>query len=501
MKQTLRDYQERAVRRVREEWEKHRAVCLVAPTGSGKTTMGAELVGSTRTVWIAHRRELIKQAADRLESCGVSVGCVCPGMPEDEHAQVQVCTVQTLLASGHRPPAELLVLDECHHYAPAAGEWTSLREAYPNSRVLGLTATPQRRDGSPLGDVFQALVEAASYSELVLAGHLTECHVYAAPEGRPGNGWSTDPIDAYRTHANGTRAFMFVNRVHHCHEWAAKFSVAGIPAVAVDGTTPKKERAEALSRFESGDALVLVNVNTMTEGVDVPAAATCILGRSSEHASGYLQMVGRILRPYPGKTHATLIDLVDATHQHGYPTEDRRYSLDGNAITLTRDVDLVTCLNCGAIHPASTSCPRCSFKRPVKEPPPVLIYSLSLRRVYAGRDTPSDAKELEWRRLFEFCRARKWSLKWAVDQYEKVFFERPSGELLNLIPQDERRAFYENDRAYGQSKGFKPGFPAARYRDVFGTWPPRSWESDRPDRSLSRAEIDAIVADRKRRTG
>ncbi len=143
---TLRSYQLRAVAHVRDRWARGiTRVCLVAPTGSGKTTMGAALARDRRVLWLAHRRELIDQAATRLrDQEGLRVGVICPGFTPDLFAPVQVCTIQTALAREIRPEADLVIADECHHYAKSNETWASFLDAYADKLHLGLTATPER---------------------------------------------------------------------------------------------------------------------------------------------------------------------------------------------------------------------------------------------------------------------------------------------------------------------------------------------------------------------
>lgn len=466
-----RGYQDRAHRRVLEAWERARTVCLCAPTGSGKTAMGSMHVtdaraAGQRVLWLAHTRELIRQACDRIGGAPI-----CPGMRPDPGNPVQVATVQTLLARGDRPPADLLVLDECHHYADTAPEFARVRQHYANVRTLGLTATPERLDGSPLGDVFAELVVAATYSELLNAGHLAECVVYAPPSDQAQSGWAMDPVEAYQRYAEGSPALVFLDRVPRCREWAAKFVDAGISAHVISAETPLDERAEALERFSRGSCRVLLNVACLTEGVDLPNARTVILGRAPSHASLYLQIVGRALRPHEDKPHALLIDLVDATSTHGYPTEDREYSLTGEAIQRSKTAALSTCLTCGAVYPAARKCPQCGWERPERPPPTVRIYDVALERVYAGQATPAEAKEREWDRLRGLCERKGWSITWAVQQYKKLFHEAPP------LTEDERRACYLALRQLGAERGWKPTAAAVRYKTLFGTWPRRVWSA------------------------
>lgn len=505
--QQPRDYQIRAERQTREQWAAgHGSVCLVCPTGGGKTTIGAMLCSSPlpgaaappRVVWVAHRKELITQAADRLRDAGLHVGIIAPGFPRTD-APIQVGTIQTLLARDIRPPADLVVLDECHHYALASEQWSSFLDAYaiatttadtfqaPTTpgptdhapvKLLGLTATPERRDGSCLGDIFTALVVAASYSELLAAGHLAPCVVYAPPPDKATSGWSCDPVMAYQKYAPGTIAFAFFDRVARSTEWERAFSLAGIQARTIDGKTPDRDREDILNGFARGNPRVVCNVATMTEGVDVPAAATCIMARCPQHPSTFLQMVGRVLRPHPGKPHALLLDISDATARHGYPTEDREYSLTGKAITRASKSAVRRCAECMAMYPSKLpACPMCGWVPPKPKPIEVRIYAAELRRVYQGADTPDEHKLAEFQRLIELAKRKGWALYFVIKEYKKLFAAEPDQQWLRALPEETRLAEYHSLKLAQVTRGFKPGFVAARYRSMFGVWPPREWSA------------------------
>lgn len=114
---------------------------------------------------------------------------------------------------------------------------------------------------------------------------------------------------------------------------AKRFRDVGVVAGTIEANTPIREREDLLDRFKRGSLRVLTNVNTLTEGVDVPEARTVILARAFGHVGGFLQAAGRALRPADGKADAILIDLPGSTIRHGLPTDDRAYSLEGRAIS------------------------------------------------------------------------------------------------------------------------------------------------------------------------
>jgi DNA repair protein RadD len=334
----LRDYQAAAVQAVRAAYaDGGRAICLVSPTGSGKTRMGVEFAarhlarGGRGVLWLAHRVELVQQAAERLRGEGVErVGVIAAGVDPDPDALVQVASTQTLLARGDIPDVSLLVADECHHYV--SEQWGELAKRYRSSVILGLTATPERGDGKPLGDLFDRLVVGASPRLLTDAGHLVPCHIEAPKRYNPKR-LSEDPVEAYQRVSPNGLALAFTRTVKGATQMSEAFEAAGIASGVVCGTTQSDVRACLIAKFSAGEIRVLVNVGVLTEGTDIPAADTCILARGIGSAGLYIQIVGRVLRPAPGKTRAVLLDLVGASNKHGPPAADREYSLAGRAIT------------------------------------------------------------------------------------------------------------------------------------------------------------------------
>lgn len=431
----LRDYQRDMIDRCRTAYGSGaRAPLVVVPTGGGKTVIGSYATAGAvdrggRVLWLAHRRELIDQAAARMVR---PTGRVMAGRPVDASAPIQVASVDTLQARGDLPDADLVVVDEAHH--ATANKIRTILERYPRARLLGLTATPQRSDGTALGDVFDALVEGPTVAEMIAAGHLVEVDVVGPAD--PGKALALDPVQAWLRYADGRPGFVFARTVKQSQEISAALQMAGVVAAHVDGTTAKGARDRTVELFRRGAIDVLSSVGVFTEGTDLPRAAVILLARGCDHVGTYLQMVGRGLRPAPGKGRALVVDLLGSVHKHGLPDDPRVWSLEGRAVRDARDEvpALTQCLGCGAVwrSGARRVCGRCGWEMPAPPAPKV-----------AEREM--------------------------VDLRDRL---RPHVEGLRPHAPAEAKARKLADlRSTAAARGYKPGWVQARFRAIYGHAP------------------------------
>ena len=340
-----RPYQQKAHDAVREAVRaKKRRILLVSPTGSGKTFMlsriiqGAEAKGK-RCAFFAHRRELLHQTVKTLRDFGIEAGLG----TERPDALTQVLSTQAAMMRGEVPPADIVFLDEAHHYA--SDEWSQLPLAYPEALIVGATATPERGDGRPL-TLFEHLIPVCQPSDLV-PEFLVPCEVIRPGRLLKPNEVAQDPVDAYRQHTNGRLAVVFVPSVELAKEMAAKFTSQGIPAEAVWGQMKKDDRDAALTRLATRRTLVVVNVFVLTEGWDCPPVDVVIIARRLATQGAFMQAAGRGLRTHPGKRRMTLLDLPGITWMHGHPLEDRVFSLEGFGMSRVGIKGISYCKSCG----------------------------------------------------------------------------------------------------------------------------------------------------------
>jgi superfamily II DNA or RNA helicase len=371
---TLRPYQVRAISELRAVYQSgRRAPVLVLPTGAGKTVVASEIIRSAvargnRVLFLVHRAELLSQSVAKLEGAGVTNLRIIQAGADlgSPIAPVAVASIPTLTRwTSRQPEAELVIIDEAHHVA--AKTWRRLADHYARSMLLGLTATPQRADSKPLGDIFDSIVVGATVKELTDLGALVPCRVYAPPCDLDAKQLALSPVAAYQQHAEGERAVIFCVTVEHAERVAAEMNAAGIATGVVHGEMAPPARASTLKALADGSLRAVASCHVLTEGFDCPPLSVCILARKPKPTGLYLQMVGRVLRPAPGKTHATLIDLCGSAHDHGPPDLDRDYSLDGHGISKPDRDAIRQCASCGAVFKAGpVGCPLCGVEMPRK---------------------------------------------------------------------------------------------------------------------------------------
>lgn len=422
---TPRPYQEAAHAELREAVANGmRRVLLVSPTGSGKTHMlsrvcaGANAKGR-RIAWFAPRRELVTQAVDSLRSFGVS-----------KSETVHVGTVQASLAKGEVPPADVVIVDEAHRVNDGAERWREIPKAYPDALVIGATATPETGSGAPLS-FFQHLITVAQPRDLVEDGYLVPCTTLRPGYVLKSNALAATPVDAYLKNASGRLAIVFAPDVRRAQEMASDFRGRNVPCEAIWGDMPVEDRDRVLSDFRLRRLLVVVNVMILTEGTDIPEVSCIILARKFATAGGYIQAVGRGLRPHPvsGKVDCVLIDLPGVSHLHGDPLENRIYSLDGE-LGITRAVAASDrfCRVCGEVIDVAGPCENCGHEN---ESPPIVITNDPLVKFARIRTDPVSVRVTRLAKWIKESRIKGHKDAASFYRYKGAYGAYPEREVIS----------------------------------------------------------------------
>lgn len=473
----LRPYQEQVIDGVHDALAAgKRAPLVVAATGSGKTVMASEIVHDEvdrgrRVLFLAHRRELIHQAHQKLYDHGNDAGVILAGHPARPGAMVQVASVQTLHARAVRgsamdlPPADMVVIDEAHH--ATARTYQAIVAAYPDAVVVGLTATPCRGDGRGLGGIFDCMIEAPSVADLIADGHLVPTKVYA-PDRPDLAGVRTERgdyveaqlaermdrpkligsiVEHWHRLAPGIRTVIFATGVRHSVHLRDELRRSGVAAEHLDGSTPIAEREAILSALARGSVDVVTNAQVLTEGWDCPEVAALILARPTKSLGLYRQMVGRVLRPAPGKAEALILDHAGAVYEHGLPDEPIAWTLDANqrAVAPAQKAraagtapGLTTCPECSAVRMGGKPCPACGW-RPTPRGEAFEVVDGRLGRVGADGGVKADvvgpAERMRWhRQLAQIAAERGYKSGWASHKYREKFGQWPAARDAGTEP-------------------------------------------------------------------
>ena len=365
------------------------AVLIVAPTGAGKTIIIAwlvfRIVKARKKVGVfAHRRELIKQASQKLTLNGIEHSLCMPGAVMGRSAVI-VGSVQTARRRLHQAimqDFDYLIFDEAHH--AIAGDYMAIMKANPTARVIGPTATPEREDGRGLGKscggIFDVMIQGPTVAGLMKAGWLVEARVYGPGEHEPdmsaaqmrGDDFDISSLEAvmeapgitgnavaeYRELCPGQPGISFCTTVKHAHDVAATFRADGWQWVAVDGST--KDRGKIFDDLENGRIHGISACSLISEGLDIPNVSVAIGLRPSASLALVLQQWGRVLRPLGGtagdlaaiaassKPFATILDHAGNSSQrgHGLPETERDWTLEGRRGKEKATIDLRQCPKC-----------------------------------------------------------------------------------------------------------------------------------------------------------
>lgn len=346
----LRPYQREAIRDIRLAFQERgtNRPLIVVPTGGGKTVILSYLIdrrqGSGRALVIAHREELILQAADKIRQIvpELNVGIVKAGRNEhavnaDGPVDVIVASIQTLASGKRLDPiigtVNTVVIDEAHH--AAADTYLAVMQRLgcfddPSILTVGVTATAGRADGVGLKAAWQEIVYQRGILQMIGEGYLVDVKCYEIETDldygsvRSSGGDYTDAslgeamadstaIEAaalsYKTYASDRPGVAFTPTITLAEELALHLTKHGIAAEHVSGKTPAEERKAILRRLHAGDTQVVSNAQVLVEGFDEPRVSCVLLARPTRSQTSFIQMAGRGLRLHPGKTDCLLLTM------------------------------------------------------------------------------------------------------------------------------------------------------------------------------------------------
>ena len=341
---SLRPYQEEARTKIKDEWDKgNKKTLLVLPTGCGKTIVFAKVAEDMvkkgkRVLILAHRAELLEQAADKIKK---STGLICSVEKAEQSSigswfMVTVGSVQTLqkekrLSRFNNEHFDIIIVDEAHHCI--SDSYQKVLRYFDTANVLGVTATPDRGDMRNLGQYFESLAFEYTLPKAIKEGYLSPIKALTIPlkldlsgvEMQAGDFKASDigtALDPYleqiakemSNYCKGRKTVVFLPLVKTSRKFTGILNQIGFNAAEVNGNSD--DRAKILKDFDDGKYNVICNSMLLTEGWDCPSVDCVIVLRPTKVRSLYSQMVGRGTRLYPGKENLLLLDFLWHTERH-----------------------------------------------------------------------------------------------------------------------------------------------------------------------------------------
>jgi superfamily II DNA or RNA helicase len=459
----LRPYQLDTLDRTKDLYERGRGrglrrVVVQGGCGSGKTWVAAEQTRRARekkkrVLHIVHRRRLVDQMIATLAQFRIHASAVMEGRVRWD-SDVMCASRDTLLAilkaGGELPRANLIIPDECHTAAREVYDW--YLENCPDSYWTGYTASPVRPNGDSLAPPYQALVCMVPPSQLLRSGHLCPVKVFnpdaLGRRRRKGDlvKPAGDPVAHWRRYADGLPTVAYASTVNDSLALMRRYLEAGVPAEHIDAGTPEEDREAIFERSRTGKTLVICNCNVLVEGVDLPWLVCCQMLRGCNSLVLWVQGPGRIMRPFPGKTHGIVLDHSAAAYDFGSPDRDYDWSLD-NAATVERrnklpkDRKPICCPDCGLMFTGKPACPECGKVLPAKRRKTLLDVSdlgdAILTEFLPEQQAAIEHDRLErlWKKTLYTGRAKGWPMRQVAAVFTQSAGVAPwSADLSSPIP-------------------------------------------------------------------
>lgn len=362
---TLRDYQQLAKEKIFDKWNSVDNILYQMPTGTGKTRLFTSIIRDIN-VWglrhniiyriliIAHRSELIEQSSRSLKKYHIKHGILAGTMKDkrDLTQAIQVASIQTITHQSNRCIIEdlqfdFIIIDEAHH--ATANSYQKLWEFCPNSKKLGVTATPWRMNNSGFSKIFDSYIPSMSIKEFIQKGWLAPYQYYSIPnnsdiiksiesirefdiDGDYKNSalikvFDTSKIraqlyDSYAKNALGKKGIIYSISREHSEHICAQYRTRNVKIENIDSKTPTKQRENIIKAFKDGDIDIIVNVDIFSEGFDCPNIEFIQLARPTKSLVKYIQQVGRGLRKN-GDKRCVILDNVGMYSRFGLPDENR----------------------------------------------------------------------------------------------------------------------------------------------------------------------------------
>jgi len=423
---------------------------LASPCGSGKTEIGMEIVRGAlakgkRVAFLCNRINLITQTSERFYKSDILHGIIQGQNTARTYSNVMIISIQTAAKRG-MPETDLLIIDEAHGVAGSKA-YRELIEKFKGP-VIGLSATPFSKGlgkhyASLGGTLFENIVVATTIGKLIDQGHLVDVEVFAPSEpdlarvkitagdyNEKELGVAVDKIALigdivanWKKLADGTATVCFATNIAHSKHIVEQFIAAGVSAEHMDCYTTDDDRKSILRRVADGETTIISNVGILCEGWDFPACKTLILARPTRSLVRFMQMAGRVLRPFPGKTVARILDHSGTVQRLGFPTDDLPMVLDDGKAREAADQKPEEklpkpCPACKFVKPVGVhTCPKCGFA-PEKRDAVAVAEGVLVKLIRGGK---KELTALEKGRLFGELKSIAADRNWSKGRLAHVF--------------------------------------------------------------------------------
>jgi DNA repair protein RadD len=498
---TLRDYQVDALLAIKRALTLKDNCLLQAPTGAGKTIIFANLIGlwirefpKLRVMVLAHRQELVDQAFSKLvgeyPDLYLKTRRACAGLGKVELNQpITIGTYQTLVRREITKEIHLVIIDEAHRITPKNQKSSyktlieNLRAINPETRILGVTATPWRLGSGYIfggeNDWFDVLDYSIDMKRLIDQGYLVpirfkvsvsygmaeDLSAVSTSHGEYSVGdlggtmckevFIESAVESYEKYGENRRAVVvFAVTIEHGELLERAFRAKGLKVRLIHSHMAQGTRKEILREFDRGEAEFLINVGILTEGWDSPKVNLILMARPTLSPGLYVQMIGRGTRIYEGKTDLLVLDLVNNSEKHGMPWDpyikERRnfYKICPACKTLLTER-------------LSRKCSECGYEFPEPEAKPVMEKPL---------DDVNQSLMVDY---------NSYGQRVKVQSYEGYRYVSKAGnKMIKLVVYTSKGAVNEflDIEGNGSEYGRKKALMWWRARDNYNPDPPRSCE-------------------------
>lgn len=375
----LREYQDKNHHDIINLFQKHNSVLYQLPTGGGKTVIIQEIIDKivsnnlpegvkdkigNKILILVHRREIIFQIRDRLNSQGIKCGVLIGQHEENLDSDILVASNRTVMMDDRidniiQKHSDFLIIDEAHH--ACSNGYKKIIKAYkknnPKSKLLGVTATPYRKDKKSLGDIFNVLKLGPTIQELQELGYLCKSKTYALNlEDLKNNvefsggdfkisqlskymrqkGIIEMAIKEYEDKGEEKQMLVFCVDKKHSLDIKKAYEDKGYSVGHIDSDTSKDVRDGIIEDFRENKIQIITSIQTLTEGVDLPETGVIQFLRPTLSLVLYMQMGGRGLRPKKDGSDLIVLDIANNSREHGLLDAEREWSLKKNDPNLKR---------------------------------------------------------------------------------------------------------------------------------------------------------------------